>query len=209
MATTRHLGNGCYVSIFLWPNTGWKSFTSTLARCTLGSSQVSTHLQSVFWKSWSWNFKINKWVYPLTLPTTYTLPTIPPVSHRTLRLDVLLMVLSTVIEILSVCLRRPCVRFAICMTVHWSKCHLETVRLFWYKILWTGGSDYCLMPLYLHTVQRGNTYAKLHEYAPFEMNYKIFLRRGIPPRRTPPPSAPSAPRRSCLPWAPWFGGSAV
>jgi len=36
----------------------------------------------------------------------------------------------TVIEILSVCLRRPCVRFSICMTVHRSKCHLKTVRLF-------------------------------------------------------------------------------
>jgi len=32
---------------------------------------------------------------PLTLPTTSKLPTIPPVSHRTLQLDVLLMVLST------------------------------------------------------------------------------------------------------------------
>ena len=29
-------------------------------------------------------------------------------------------------EILSVCLRRPCVRFAICMTVHRSKRYLET-----------------------------------------------------------------------------------
>jgi len=36
----------------------------------------------------------------------------------------------TVIEILSVCLRRPCVWFAICMSVHRSKCHLETIRLF-------------------------------------------------------------------------------
>jgi len=41
----------------------------------------------------------------------------------------------TVIEILSVCLRRPCVRFAICMTVHRSKCHLVTVRLPRYGLL--------------------------------------------------------------------------
>ena len=110
------------------------------------------------------------------------------------------------------CLRHPCVRFAICMTVHRSsKCHLETVRLFKYKIWWTGGSDYCLMSVFLHTFQRENTYAKLHENAPFEMkNYKNFLvpprplphrGGGYPPPRTPPPSAPSAPRRSCLSWA--------
>jgi len=80
-----------------------------------------------------------------------------------------------------VCLRRPCVRFAICMTVHRSKCHLETVRLFQYKIWWTDGSDYCLMPVFLHTFQRENTYAKLHENAPFEMkNYKNF-----PPQTSP------------------------
>jgi len=69
------------------------------------------------------------------------------------------------------------------MTVHRLKCHLETVRLFKYKIWWTGGSDYCLMPVYLHTFQRENTYSKLHENAPFEMpfemkNYKNFLGMG-------------------------------
>jgi len=35
------------------------------------------------------------------------------------------------------------------------------------------------MFVFLHIFQRENTYAKLHENAPFEMkNYKIFLGRG-------------------------------
>lgn len=35
------------------------------------------------------------------------------------------------------------------------------------------------MPVFLHTFQRENTYAKLHENAPFEMkNYKNFLGMG-------------------------------
>ena len=40
---------------------------------------------------------------PLTLPTTSKLPTIPPVSHRTLQLDVLLMMFSTYCYRDSVC----------------------------------------------------------------------------------------------------------
>jgi len=73
---------------------------------------------------------------------------------------------------------------------------------------WTGGSDYCLTPVFLHTFQRENTYAKLRENAPFKMkNYTHFLGRlprSLPHRGgdTPfPDPAPSAPRRSCLPWA--------
>jgi len=87
-----------------------------------------------------------------------------------------------------VCLRRPCVRFAICMTVHRSKCHLETVRLFKYKIWWTDGWDYCLMPVFLHTFRRENTNAKLHENAQFEMkNYKKFSGEGHCPSPDPSP----------------------
>jgi len=76
---------------------------------------------------------------------------------------------------------------------------------------WFGLLSYACV---LYTFQGENTYAKLHKNAPFEMkNYKNFLGRHCPlprplshwgggyPSRTPPPSAPSAPRRSCLPWA--------
>jgi len=39
------------------------------------------------------------------------------------------------------------------------------------------------MPVFLHIFQRENTYAKLHENAPFEMkNYKNFLPRPLPHR---------------------------
>ena len=42
------------------------------------------------------------------------------------------------------------------------------------------------MPVFLHTFQRENTYAKLHENAPFEMkNYKKFLDTPFPDL-TPP-----------------------
>ena len=45
---------------------------------------------------------------------------------------------------------------------------------------------YCLMPVFLHTFQRENTYAKLHENASFEMkNYKNFLGRGNAPSPDP------------------------
>jgi len=44
------------------------------------------------------------------------------------------------------------------------------------------------MPVFLHTFQRENTYAKLHENAPFEMkNYKNFLGRGTAPLPRPFP----------------------
>jgi len=40
------------------------------------------------------------------------------------------------------------------------------------------------MPVFLHTFQRENTYAKLHENAQFEMkNYKNFLERAL--RKSP------------------------
>ena len=50
---------------------------------------------------------------------------------------------------------------------------------------------------FLHTFQRENTYAKLHENAPFEMkNYKNFLGRGhcpLPTGEGDPPSPESTP----------------
>ena len=47
------------------------------------------------------------------------------------------------------------------------------------------------MPVFLHTFQRENTYAKLHENALFEMkNYKHFLWRGHCPLPRPLPHRP-------------------
>jgi len=58
--------------------------------------------------------------------------------------------------------------------------------------------------LFLHTFQRENTYAKLHENAPFEMkNYINFLGRGhCPPPQTPtPPGREIPPPRTLFPRA--------
>ena len=42
------------------------------------------------------------------------------------------------------------------------------------------------MPVFLHTLQRENSYAKLHENALFEMkNYKVFWGGALPPRPIP------------------------
>ena len=61
------------------------------------------------------------------------------------------------------------------------------------------------MPVFLHTFQHENSYAKLHENALFEMkNYKVFWGGALPPDLFPTgeedtpspdplPSAPSAP----------------
>jgi len=56
------------------------------------------------------------------------------------------------------------------------------------------------MPVFLHTFHRENTYAKLHEDAPFEMkNYKRISREGAltPPYRRGgyPLPGPHLPRR--------------
>ena len=88
---------------------------------------------------------------------------------------------------LSVCLRRPCVRFAICMTVHRSKFHLETVRLFQYKIWWTDGSDYCLMPVFLHIFQREEPMPNCMKMHHLKWNITKFSGEGaLPLPQTPP-----------------------
>ena len=58
--------------------------------------------------------------------------------------------------------------------------------------------------LFLHTFQRENTYAKLHENAPFEMkNYINFLGRGHcpPPQTHTPPGREIPPPRTLFPRA--------
>ena len=57
---------------------------------------------------------------------------------------------------------------------------IQDMEDWWYGLL----SYACV----LHIFQRENTYAKLHENAPFEMkNYKNFLGRGTAPSPVPPP----------------------
>jgi len=49
------------------------------------------------------------------------------------------------------------------------------------------------MPVFLHTFQRENIYAKLHENAPFgneELQKNFLGERALPPPQTPPLSAP-------------------
>ena len=83
-------------------------------------------------------------------PTHHLHPTHHPCCQsRNIAIDVLLMVLSTHCYRDSLCVSATVCDLHDCSQI---KMPLETVRFFYttYKIWWTGGSDYCLMPVFTH-----------------------------------------------------------